>query len=100
MEKFKAHYSLSLLKQAVAVKGVSSFTKTALAGGKALGLTTSEMLRVIGGLTNNLLYKSMTTYSDSSVWQDVYLAVLSNGRNAYIKITLVSETPVIQFKEK
>jgi motility quorum-sensing regulator/GCU-specific mRNA interferase toxin len=54
---------------------------------------------VICGLTRKDLYKSMTTYADSSVWQDVYHADTPAGM-AYVKVTLRADgAPVIQFKE-
>ncbi|WP_333782495.1 type II toxin-antitoxin system MqsR family toxin [Candidatus Korobacter versatilis] len=69
-------------------------------GGRALGLTSSEMLAVIAALTRREFYKSMTTYFDHKVWQDVYHAMTPAGKVAYIKITLRDNAPVIQFKEK
>ena len=65
-----------------------------------MGLTTTEMLAVIASLTRRDFYKSMTTYSDHRVWQDVYHAGTPVRREAYIKITLRDAAPVIQFKEK
>ena len=48
-----------------------------------------------------MFYKSMTTYTDQHVWQDVYHAPTLIGKVAYIKITLRSNgTVVVQFKEK
>jgi len=47
-----------------------------------------------------ILNKSMTTYADSHVWQDVYHAMTPVRKEAYIKITLRDWAPVIQFKEK
>jgi motility quorum-sensing regulator/GCU-specific mRNA interferase toxin len=64
-----------------------------------MGLTTLEMIKVICGLTNRHLYKSMTTYRDNSVWQDVYHADTPAGM-AYVKLTLREDgAPVIQFEE-
>jgi motility quorum-sensing regulator / GCU-specific mRNA interferase toxin len=45
-------------------------------------------------------YKSMTTFNDHRLWQDVYLAATPVRTYAYIKITLRDAAPVIQFKEK
>jgi motility quorum-sensing regulator/GCU-specific mRNA interferase toxin len=84
----------------VARLGPAAFTKTALDGGREMGLTSREMLAVIAGLTGRNFYKSMTTYADHRVWQDVYHAATPVGRDAYIKITLRDTAPVIQFKEK
>lgn len=100
MEKSSPHYVLATMQEAVAAAGVGAFTLTALRGGAALGLTTTEMLAVIAGLSRRNFYKSMTTYHDHRLWQDVYHAACPNGCTAYIKLTLVAERIVIQFKEK
>ena len=80
--------------------GAAAFTRTALDGGRAMGLTTAEMLAVIATLSRRDFYKSMTTYADSHVWQDVYHAPTPVRKDVYIKITLRDWAPVIQFKEK
>ena len=80
--------------------GAAAFTKTALDGGWTMGLTTSEMLGVIASLTRRDFYKSMTTYADHRIWQDVYYGATPVRKEAYIKITLRDLAPVIQFKEK
>jgi motility quorum-sensing regulator/GCU-specific mRNA interferase toxin len=48
-----------------------------------------------------MLYKSMTTYDDHRVWQDVY-HINSKGLEIYIKVTYrpAGGAPVISFKEK
>jgi len=100
MEKRTPHYDLARLQEQVARLGAAAFTKTALDGGRQLGLTTVEMLTVVAGLSRRNFYKSMTTYSDHRVWQDVYHADTQVKRQAYIKLTLRDGAPVIQFKEK
>ena len=65
-----------------------------------MGLTTAEMLAVISSLSRRNFYKSMTTYADHRVWQDVYRADTPVNKQAYIKIALRDLAPVIQFKEK
>ena len=65
-----------------------------------MGLTSAEMLAVIASLSRRDFYKSMTTFSDHRVWQDVYHATTPVRKEAYIKITLRDAAPVIQFKEK
>ena len=80
--------------------GRDAFTRTALDGGRAMGLTEAEMLGVIAGLTRRDLFKSMTSYNDHTVWQDVYHGRCPNGLVAYIKLTQVAHRIVIQFKEK
>src|SRR5271166_1470057 len=100
VEKRTPHNDLARVQADVAQLGAASFTKTALDGGRNMGLTTMEMLAVIASLTRRDFYKSMTTYSDHRVWQDVYHAATPVRREAYIKITLRDAAPVIQFKEK
>jgi motility quorum-sensing regulator / GCU-specific mRNA interferase toxin len=65
-----------------------------------MGLTSDDMLTVIASLSRHDFYKSMTTYADHKMWQDVYHADTPVGREAYIKITMRDAAPVIQFKEK
>jgi len=57
-------------------------------------------LAVIAALSRRAFYKSMTSYADHRIWQDVYHAATPVRRVAYIKITLRDMAPVIQFKEK
>ncbi|MGA3318821.1 MAG: type II toxin-antitoxin system MqsR family toxin [Candidatus Korobacteraceae bacterium] len=54
----------------------------------------------ISSLSRRNFYKSMTTYADHRVWQDVYHADTPVKKQAYIKITLRDMAPVIQFKER
>jgi motility quorum-sensing regulator/GCU-specific mRNA interferase toxin len=100
VEKPTPHDDLAKIQQLVVRLGVAAFTKTALDGGREMGLTTDEMLAVVAALTNRCFYKSMTTYHDHRVWQDVYHAMTTLGKEAYIKITMRDLAPVIQFKEK
>ena len=100
MEKRTPHYDLPRIQANVARLGAAAFTKTALDGGRTMGLTTAEMLAVIASLTRRAFSKSMTTYSDHRVWQDVYHAATPVRKEAYIKITLRDAAPVIQFKER
>ena len=74
MEKPSPHYDLRGIQARVARLGPAAFTKTALDGGRDMGLTSREMLTVIATLTQRNFYKSMTTYADHRIWQDVYYA--------------------------
>lgn len=100
MEKRTPHYDLARVQTDVVRLGAAAFTKTAFDGGRAMGLTSTEMLAVIAALTRRDFYKSMTTYADHRVWQDVYHAATPVRKDAYIKITLRDSAPVIQFKER
>ena len=99
MEKRKAHYNLAAVIAVVRERKAAAFTKSAIDGGRSMGLTTSEMIDVISALRSTHLYKSMTTYNDNTIWQDVYHANTPAGK-AYVKVTLREDgAPVIQFKE-
>jgi len=100
MEKRRPHYDLARVQVDVARLGAAAFTKAALDGGRAMGLTSAEMLTVVASMTRRNFYKSMTTYADHRVWQDVYYAATPVRKEAYIKITLRDAAPVIQFKER
>jgi motility quorum-sensing regulator/GCU-specific mRNA interferase toxin len=99
MEKRTPHYDLAVIVAIIERRRAAAFTKTALDGGRRMGLTLVEMIDAIRALTAADLYKSMTTYRDSAVWQDVYHADTPAGP-AYVKLTLRSDGAlVIQFKE-
>ena len=100
MEKATPHYDLAAIQAQVALLGPAAFTKTALDGGRDMGLTSREMLAVIAALTRRDFYKSMTTYADHRIWQDVYYSPTPVEQEAYIKITMRAAAPVVQFKEK
>jgi motility quorum-sensing regulator / GCU-specific mRNA interferase toxin len=87
VEKRTPHYDLARVQVEVARLGAAAFTKTALDGGRQRGLTTAEMLAVIAALSRRDFYKSMTTYADHRIWQDVYHAATPAKKDAYIKIT-------------
>ncbi len=100
MEKLRPHYDLATIKALVARLGAAALTKTAMDGGRAMGLTTSEMLAVVAGMDRGDFYKSMTTLHDHRVWQDVYHVMTPAAQIAYVKVTMRGDAPVIQFKEK
>ena len=100
MEKHVAHYSLSDIKAIVTEKGEDAFTETARLNIRLMGLSPEDAIEVVARLTPHMLYKSMTSYVDHRVWQDVYHAPCPSGKIAYIKLTLRDGAVVIQFKEK
>ncbi len=99
MEKKVPHYKLLLIQAQVRQKGVDAFTRTALDGGREMGLSFEQMVIVVCELTGKQFFKSMTTFADHTIWQDVYHARTPAG-TAYIKFTLRQSTVVIQFKRK
>ncbi len=99
MEKYTPHYDLAVTKADVRRLGAIAFTRAAKEAGKNLDLDISQMQAVVFKLQNRMLYKSMTTYADHRVWQDVY-HIHSHGLEIYIKVTGCSGSnpPVISFK--
>lgn len=102
MEKHVPHYKLSEIQATVADPKSRPFTVTALRGGLALGLTETEMRKVVQALKRCDFYKSMTTHHDHTIWQDVYHGLTLDGVVVYIKVTGYTDgrPPVIQFKAK
>lgn len=99
MEKRTPHYPLTAIKAAVAERGADCFTRTALHGVCDMGLTIEQAIASIQGLAASHFYKSMTTFADHRVWQDVYHAPTPNGV-VYAKFTLRDDgSIVISFKE-
>ncbi|OWO82021.1 hypothetical protein B5C26_10410 [Photorhabdus luminescens] len=56
------------------------------------------MLAVVMALTPADFYKSMTTYSDHTVWQDVYRPSIQAG-DVYLKLTVIDDVLIVSFKE-
>ncbi|AVX11483.1 type II toxin-antitoxin system MqsR family toxin [Pseudomonas aeruginosa] len=101
MEKKKPHYDLATIQADVARLGASAFTKSAMDGGRALGLSTTAMLQVISQLSRKDFYKSMTTHADHTIWQDVYYPASPSGVELYVKVTYrLQGPPVISFKRR
>jgi len=100
MEKRIPHYVLAEIQAIAADRCNRVFTRLTLAVGLSLGLTESDMRDVVLSLSRTDFYKSMTTYKDHSLWQDVYHGEILDGIAVYIKITRFSDNrpPVIQFK--
>ncbi|HEX7339761.1 MAG TPA: type II toxin-antitoxin system MqsR family toxin [Rhodanobacteraceae bacterium] len=99
MEKRTPHYGLMDVQAAVAVRGIDCFTRSAQEGAAAMGLASAQALAAIQNLTRQDFHKSMTTYADHAVWQDVYHCPTAVGL-AYVKFTLREDgSIVISFKE-
>jgi len=98
MEKKKAHYSLQSIKNLIS-EGQYFITRTARVDYINLGLDDDEVIEIIMSLINQDLYKSMTSYNNNKVWQDVYYKNIDN-LELYIKLQITSEAIVISFKER
>jgi motility quorum-sensing regulator/GCU-specific mRNA interferase toxin len=97
MEKKTPHYKLAVV-QALATAGKVRTTHAARAGASELGLTLSDMLNTVMAMTSADFYKSMTTYADHTLWQDVYRPTSQAG-GVYLKLTVVDDLLIVSFKE-
>jgi motility quorum-sensing regulator/GCU-specific mRNA interferase toxin len=100
MEKSKAHYRLTDIQAIVTRDGLAAFTATALFNRLAMGLSDAVLLQSVADMKPTMFQKSMTTYRDHKIWQDVYHVPLPNGMMAYVKLTLQAGAVVIQFKNQ
>ena len=97
MEKRKPHCPLARVHALVAEGRVRS-TMSALGGAAALDLDFDGMVDVVGALTPRDFFKSMTTYADHTIWQDVYRPRTSVG-DVYLKLTVIDDVLIVSFKE-
>ncbi|WP_095050964.1 MULTISPECIES: type II toxin-antitoxin system MqsR family toxin [unclassified Pseudomonas] len=86
MEKNTPHYELAVIKAEVRRLGRRAFTRSSAESGDLLGFSIREMQEIVYELQNRMLYKSMTSYDDHRVWQDVY-HTHSQDLEIYIKVT-------------
>ncbi|MEO6677523.1 MAG: type II toxin-antitoxin system MqsR family toxin [Pseudomonas sp.] len=101
MEKNTPHYDLAVVKAEVVRLGRKAFTRRAMESGSDMGFNVRQMIDAICALERRMLFKSMTTYVDHRVWQDVYHTTF-HGLEIYIKVSyrLGGGHPVVSFKEK
>ncbi len=98
MEKRVAHYSLDSIKKLIA-DNQYFITQTARIDYVSLGFCDDEVLDVINHLESKDLYKSMTSYNNSTIWQDVYYTKAKNV-DLYIKLQITQNAIIISFKER
>lgn len=101
MEKHRPTYDLDAFKAAFAAPSRLAATRTALADALALGFDRSGMVAVIQTMERRHFYKSMTSYADHTLWQDVY-HVPAQGLILYVKFCadVITEFRLLSFKEK
>lgn len=97
MEKHTPHCRLTIVQDLVA-NGQVRVTHSARIGATALGLDVLDMLAVVMALTPADFYKSMTTYDDHTIWQDVYRPQTKAG-DVYLKLTVMEDVLIVSFKE-
>ncbi|WP_460416101.1 type II toxin-antitoxin system MqsR family toxin [Pseudomonas sp. microsymbiont 2] len=79
-------------------QGKARSTRAATQGAHALGLQPRQIFDVVRALSPSDFYKSMTTYHDHRLWQDVYHVHAQPGW-IYVKLTVVDDVLVVSFKE-
>jgi motility quorum-sensing regulator/GCU-specific mRNA interferase toxin len=97
MEKRTPHCDLSRVKTLIGAGKVKA-THTARTTASLLGFDFKGMVAVVASLTMKDFYKSMTTYADHRIWQDVYRPQTSAGA-IYVKLTVIDEVLIVSFKE-
>ena len=99
MEKSSPHYKLSVVWGMVE-RGQVRATATAFSGARELGIDDlAGMCSVIMSMTTANFYKSMTTYADHRIWQDVYRTKTTGGDEVYLKLTVIDDVLIVSFKE-
>ncbi|PLX37616.1 MAG: hypothetical protein C0606_04840 [Hyphomicrobiales bacterium] len=101
IDKRKATYDLDAIQTAFFSESSLVATGSALRGAAALGFGRREIVRTIQSIRRKHFVKSMTSYADHRIWQDVYY-VPSEVGTLYVKFTAgaVTEFLLLSFKEK
>lgn len=73
-------------------------TASAVAGAEALGLDRRGVVDRVLALSSGDFFKSMTTYADHQIWQDVYRPSTPFG-DVYLKLTVLDDVLIVSFKE-
>ncbi len=97
MEKRTPHCKLPVVKALVAAGKVRT-THAARVGANDLGFDYPAMLAVVMALTPTDFYKSMSTHTNHTVWQDVYRPCTQAG-DVYLKLTVIDDVLIVSFKE-
>ena len=100
-EKRRPTYDLDAIKLAIGSVDTLAITTSALRDATALGFDRGGIVAVIHSVERRMFVKSMTTFADHRLWQDVY-HVPARGLLLYVKFQadVVSEFTVMSFKEK
>ncbi|MCY3877861.1 MAG: type II toxin-antitoxin system MqsR family toxin [Rhodobacteraceae bacterium] len=100
-EKRKPTHDLKSIKTIFSSVKDLKATGSALKGAASLGFESHDIVEVIQSMEHHHFRKSMTSYADHRVWQDVY-HVPSGQRTLYVKFTSddVTEFLLLSFKEE
>lgn len=100
MAKRRPSYDLDAIKRAIGTPLSLSITMTAFRDALALGFDREEIAATIMTIEKAMFFKSMTTFADHRIWQDVYHVPIA-GLMLYVKFqnAMVSDFKVMSFKE-
>ena len=100
-EKRKTTYDLDAFKATFASIERLAIKGSALRSAASIGCGRAEIVNTIQTMQRGHFYKSMTAYTDSRLWQDVYHVPSSAGM-LYVKFTAdaITEFLLLSFKEK
>ncbi|WP_108461629.1 type II toxin-antitoxin system MqsR family toxin [Devosia naphthalenivorans] len=101
MEKKRPTYDLEAIKLALGAAETLAMTSSALRDALALGFDRNGVAETIEAVERHMFVKSMTTFADHRVWQDVYY-VPARGLVLYVKFQadVITEFVGMSFKEK
>jgi motility quorum-sensing regulator/GCU-specific mRNA interferase toxin len=101
MEKRRPTYDLDAIKQAIGSVDRLAITTSALRDASALGFDRGAIVETIHSVERSMFVKSMTTFADHRLWQDVY-HVPMRDLLLYVKFQadVLTEFTVVSFKEK
>ena len=101
IHKRKPTYDLEAFKAAFNRVDKLAITGSALRSAAALGFGRADIVATIQTMQKEHFYKSMTSYADHRLWQDVYHVPSPQGL-LYIKFTadVITEFLLLSFKEK
>lgn len=99
MEKRTPHCRLSVVRELIADGRVRTTFK-AYRSARQIGIGDVQgMCAVVMALTPCDFRKSMTTYTNHRVWQDVYHGRTAAGVAVYLKLSVIDDVLIVSFKE-
>ena len=100
-EKRKPTYDLSVFKETFNEVAKLNVTTTAVISASEFGFNREDIVTTLQSMRREHFFKSMTSYRDFRLWQDVYHVPSSVGC-LYIKFTadMVTKFLLLSFKEK
>jgi motility quorum-sensing regulator/GCU-specific mRNA interferase toxin len=84
MEKRRPTYEIEAIKLAIGAIDKLAMTVSALRDASLLGFDRAAIVETIVRIERRMFVKSMTTFADPRVWQDVY-HVPARGLTLYVK---------------